>query len=138
MKIIPHCSLILHFEKLPNEIEIFFILINHLYCLFYELSLQDLTMKNILSIKYAHDLGFLSFFFLVFLPFLGPFPQHMEVPRLGVESELQPPAYATATATQDLSCICDLHYCSQQYQILNPLSEARNRTRNLMVPSRTR
>ena len=28
---------------------------------------------------------------------------HMEVPRLGVESELQPPAYTTATATRDLS-----------------------------------
>ena len=27
-------------------------------------------------------------FFSVFLPFLGPLPQHMEVPRLGVESEL--------------------------------------------------
>ena len=29
----------------------------------------------------------LLFFFLVFLPFLGPPPWHMEVPRLGVESE---------------------------------------------------
>ena len=27
-------------------------------------------------------------FFLVFLPFLGPLPRHMEVPRLGVQSEL--------------------------------------------------
>ena len=31
---------------------------------------------------------FLFFFFFVFLPFLGPLPRHMEVPRLGVESEL--------------------------------------------------
>ena len=31
---------------------------------------------------------FLFFSFLVFLPFLGPLPWHMEVPRLGVESEL--------------------------------------------------
>ena len=29
-----------------------------------------------------------NFFFLVFLPFLGPFPRHMAVPRLGVELEL--------------------------------------------------
>ena len=29
-----------------------------------------------------------SLFFSVFLPFLGPLLQHMEVPRLGVESEL--------------------------------------------------
>ena len=26
--------------------------------------------------------------FFVFLLFLGPYPRHMEVPRLGVESEL--------------------------------------------------
>ena len=28
-------------------------------------------------------------------------PQHMEVPRLGVQSEVQLPAYAMATATLD-------------------------------------
>ena len=50
----------------------------------------------------------------------------MEVPRLGVESELQLPAYATATATRDLSRICDLHHSSRKYWILNPLSEARD------------
>ena len=32
----------------------------------------------------------------------------MEVPRLGVESELQGPAYTTATAMWDLSQVCDL------------------------------
>ena len=34
----------------------------------------------------------------------------METPRLGVQSELQLPAYATATATtvKDLSHVCDL------------------------------
>ena len=31
--------------------------------------------------------------------FLGPYPKHMEVPRLGVQLELQLPANATATAT---------------------------------------
>ena len=34
--------------------------------------------------------------------------QHMEIPRLGVESELQPLAYTTATATWDLRHVCDL------------------------------
>ena len=48
------------------------------------------------------------FFFFVFLPFPGPLPRHMEVPRLGVQTELQPPAYTRATATQDLSRICNL------------------------------
>ena len=60
-----------------------------------------------------------SFFF-----FLGPHPWHMEVPRLGVESGLQLPAYTTATATQNLSHAWDLHHSSQQCWNLNPLSEA--------------
>ena len=32
----------------------------------------------------------------------------MEVPRLGVESELQLPVYTTATAALDPSRVCDL------------------------------
>ena len=43
----------------------------------------------------------------------------MEVPRLEVELELTLPAYAIATATQDLSHICDLHHSLQQSQIFN-------------------
>ena len=62
----------------------------------------------------------------------------MQVPRLGVQSEQQPPAYATATATRDPSHVCDLHHSSQQRGILNPLSEAKDGTRNLMVPNRIR
>ena len=62
----------------------------------------------------------------------------MEVPRLGVESDLQLPAYTKATATLDLSHVCNLHHSSQQHQILNPLSKARDRTRILMDPSRVR
>ena len=49
--------------------------------------------------------------------------------------ELQLPAYTTAIATSDLSRVCDLHHGSRQRQILNPLREARDRTRSLMVPS---
>ena len=42
---------------------------------------------------------FFFFFFWSFWSFLGPHPWHIEVSRLGVQSELQPPAYARATAT---------------------------------------
>ena len=59
----------------------------------------------------------------------------MEIPRLGVQMELQLPATATATATPDQSCVSDLRHSSQQCQILNSLSEARDRTRSLMVPT---
>ena len=38
---------------------------------------------------------------------------------------------ATSLPTADPSRICDLHHSSQQRQILNPLSEARDRTCNL-------
>ena len=67
---------------------------------------------------------------------LGPHPRHTEVSRLGIESELQPLTYTTATATRDLRRICDLRHSSRQWWILNPLSEARDRTGNLMGPSR--
>ena len=78
------------------------------------------------------------FIYLLSFVFFGPCPQPVEVPRLGVKSELQLPAYTTATAIQDLSLVCDLHHSSQQGQILNPLSKARDRTRNLMGPGRIR
>ena len=84
-----------------------------------------------------HSLTQQNLFFILFnfYGFLGLHLQHMEVPRLGVHSELQPPAYTTATATPDPSLVYNLHHSSQQCQVLN-LSEARDRTLNLMVPSR--
>ena len=79
------------------------------------------------------------FYFLFFiLLFEGPYLQHMEVPKLGVESELYLPAYAAATATRDPSRVCDLHDSSRQCQMLNPLSETGDRTHILMDTSRVR
>ena len=72
---------------------------------------------------------FFAFFFFLF----GPHLRHMEVPkRLGVELELQLPAYATATAMPDLSHICDPHQSLWQHRILNPVSKARVQTFLLM------
>ena len=42
----------------------------------------------------------------------------MEAPGLGVEYELQPPAYTTATGMPDLSCNSDLYYSLWQCQTL--------------------
>ena len=72
------------------------------------------TVENSLAISFS------------FFVFLGWHPWHMKVSRLGVQSELQPLAYATAKATQDPSRVCDLHHNSQQRRILNPLSKARD------------
>ena len=71
-----------------------------------------------------------------FLVFLGPHLGHMQVPRLGVKSELLTLAYATATAMLDLSRGCDLHPSSWQCWIPDPLSEARDQMCILMDSSR--
>ena len=75
----------------------------------------------------------LFLFFLSFFSLLGPCLWHMEVPRLEVDSELQLLVYTTARATPDLSRVCR---SSRQHQILNPLIEARDRTRIPMDTSR--
>ena len=75
---------------------------------------------------------------ILFYSILGPHLWHMEVARLGVQSELQLPVYTTVIATQDLNCIWDLRHSPQQCWVLNPLSEARYWTCILMVASQIR
>ena len=79
--------------------------------------------------------GLVLFLWLV-LSFLGLHSQHVEVPGLGVELELQLPAYTTATATQDLHHICNRHHSS--WQDLNPLSKAKDQIHILMDPCQVR
>ena len=67
-------------------------------------------------------------FFFSFFPLLWPYLRHMEVSRLGVQSELQLLAYVTATTMPDPSHICDLCCTLYQCQILNLVSEARTKT----------
>ena len=75
------------------------------------------------------DTGNIAVFFFFF--FLGPHLWHMEIPRLGVKSELQLPTYTTDTATRDPSHICNLCCSLRQHQILSPMREARDQTRIL-------
>ena len=72
------------------------------------------------------------FYFLFFVFFLGPLLQHMEFSMLGVESELQLLAYATAIETSDPSRTCDLSHSLWQHRVLNSLIKARDRTCILM------
>ena len=74
---------------------------------------------------------FISIFFSFFFFFIGLHFQHMEVPGLGGQLELQLLANTTATATPDLSHICDLHQSLWQHWILKPPSESRDRSRIL-------
>jgi len=68
--------------------------------------------------------------------FLGPHPWHMEVPRLGVELELEPLTYTIATAIWDLSCVCNLYHSSWQHRILNPPSKPRIKPMSSWMPIR--
>ena len=74
------------------------------------------------------------FLFLLFC-FLWLHLWHMEVLKLGVKLELQLMVYATATAIQELSCICDQYWSSQQCWILNQMRKARDWTHILMDTS---
>ena len=73
--------------------------------------------------------------FLFFFFFLGLHLWRMEIPGLGVKSELQLLAYALATAMQDLGHVCDLRSSSWQCWILTPLRKARDHTCILMNTS---
>ena len=52
----------------------------------------------VLIVKGFNVFSFIVFFFFFFF-FFGLHLPHIEVPRLGVELELQLPSYTTATAT---------------------------------------
>ena len=56
--------------------------------------------SSVLPKREQKVMGLLNFFFF---NLLRAHPWHMEVPRLGIEVELQPPVHTTATATPDLS-----------------------------------
>ena len=90
-------------------------------------------MKYNVHIKYnKYMLKCLSLFFFFFLE---PHLWHMDIPRLGVESEIELPAYATTTAMQDPSHVCDLHHISRQCRIPDSQSQARDGTHILMDTS---
>ena len=105
-----------------------------MYCFFwlcYRLEERQTPQISVLLTFWSKYLLPIKLFFFFFL--LGPHLLHMEVLRLGVESELQLPA--TATAMQDPSCVCDLHHSSWQHWIPDSLSKARDRTCILMDTS---
>ena len=79
---------------------------------------------------------FFYLFIYLFIYILGLRFWHMEIPRLGVESELQLLTYTTATSMWGPSHVGDLRHGSQQHRIPNPLNEVRDETGILMDTSR--
>ena len=99
---------------------------------------RELNPWIALPLKPDHSQGGKEYFkwkCFIYLFFLGMHLWHMEVPRLGVESELQLSAYATATAMQDPNHNCSLCCSLGQCRVLNPAREARDWTCILMDTS---
>ena len=67
----------------PTEHKVVFRHLSHLDTIF-------LACSDFFFLKFFFMLRsiYLFIYFLVFLLFLGPLPRHLEVPRLGVKSEL--------------------------------------------------
>ena len=85
-------------------------------------------MAQFLPITYAYPPVYFKSSLDHFFFFLQLHLQHMEIPRLGIESELQLLAYTTAMAIPDPNRIFDLCQSSWQCRILNLLYEARDQT----------
>ena len=81
---------------------------------------------------------FFFFCFFVFVIFFWLHLWHMGGSRLGGKLVLWLPAFTIATATPDLSYVCNLHHRSRQCRILNLVSKARNQTYVLMDTSQIR
>ena len=67
----------------------------------YESRKPALTTELTLTLwmQQPNETGIIIIIIVLCFCFLGPHLRHMEVPRLGVQLELQLPAYTTATAT---------------------------------------
>ena len=105
------------YSKLPN-VNLFGIFAKHVSFL-----CRGRYIINLVGILPMFYFFIFKVFYFYFFVFLGTLLWCMEVARLGVNSEPQLPAYATAT--QDPSCVCNLSHSSQQCRMLNPLSKAR-------------
>ena len=96
------------------------------------------SFKGLIIIQFCLLVDLWFMIIIIIICFLGLHPRQLEVSRLGVELELQLPAYATAATIPDLSCLWDLHHSSQQRWILNQLIEARDQNHILMDTNQIR
>ena len=68
---------------------------------------------------------FIYLFIYLFFPRAAPEAYGGSQAR-GLIGAVATTAYARTTATQDPSCVCNLHHSSQQCRFLNPLSKTRD------------
>ena len=81
------------------------------------------NIKLVSTCAVCHLFLFFSFFFFCLFVFFRATP-----PAHGSSQTRGPIGAATATATGDPSGVYNPHHSSPQHQILNPLSQARDRT----------
>ena len=129
---------------LLDHMEVLFLVLRQLHTIFHNgytnLHFPQQCKGVPFSLHLLQHLLFVYFYLFIYLfiylfSTLWLYLQHMELPRLGVELELQLLAYATVTAMQNLRYVCNLCHRSWQCQTLNPLSEARDQTHIFMNTS---
>ena len=103
------------------------------FCLLIYL-IQTISKPLSLFMRVAYKTRIGEIYLFTYLLF-RPIPAAYRISRLGVESELQLPAYTTATATRDPRHVCDPHHSSRQHRIPNPVNGARDWTHILMYTS---
>ena len=89
---------------------------------------HNIFLKTWKIYKWKYTKFYDSYYIYIFCPpplFLGPHLQHMEVPSIGVKSELKLPDYCSHSNMGPEPHLWPTH-SSQQRRILNPLSEARD------------
>ena len=97
---------------------------------YWNMFLSLLILSSIHNFRDYHWKIFFSYNFLfLFMATLVAYRSFWA--RVQLEPQLQ--AYATGTETSDLSYICNLNHSLQQWQIFNPLSEARDQIHILTI-----
>ena len=98
--------------------------------------IDPLSLCDVLLCLLYPSLFFYFLFIFIFLHFRAtPAAYGSCFQTRSQKLEQQQLTYATVTAMQDLSRVCDLHHSLWQCQILNPLSKTRDQTCILMETS---
>uniref|UniRef100_A0A8D1KYM2 Catenin alpha-3 n=1 Tax=Sus scrofa TaxID=9823 RepID=A0A8D1KYM2_PIG len=97
-------------------------------CLLQHVSAVSKRWLRFTSALFSLLIPFSFFFFLLFRPAPVAYGNSQARGQIGATAAGLHHSHSNARS----SCICDLHHNSQQLQILNPLSEARDRTCVLM------
>ena len=119
----------------PGQPPILFLSLHHFSLLSFPL---DFPLSSLCSpeslLPHSQHLSFFFFFFV----FFRATPMAYGISQARGQIRAAAAGLHQSHSGARSSRICNLHHSSRQHQILNPMSEARDRTHNLMVISQVR